>query len=254
MASQTLAKPPEPLNLEDTTRQGNHWRQFKRNWTYYETASKIDKEDGPVWVAHLLNIIGKDGQEMFETFSLSDTDSGDIAKVLKEFEDRCMPVTQVIYERYIFNKFKRTQEPGESLDRYLTDIIKQAGRCQYGQLKDELVRDRLVSGIQNDRIREKLLSKKDLTLTKEIQLLKSSEATQLQAQDMATPEIKTIQTIAAPQPKSRYEKKTQQVGNLRRPHKLCRYCGRKHEFRKEACPAVDKQCYICNKKGHCHTV
>ena len=54
-----------------------------------------------------------------------------------------------------------TKEPGESLDHYLTEIVKQAGRCQYGMLKDELVRDRLVSGIQNDRIREKLLSKKD---------------------------------------------------------------------------------------------
>jgi len=43
---------------------------------------------------------------------------------------------------------------------------------------------------------------------------------------------------------------TQQVGNLRRPHKPCRYCGRKHKFRKDACPAVDKQCYICNRKRH----
>ena len=143
---------------------------------------------------------------MFETFSLSDTDRGDIAKVLKELEDRCMLVTHLIYEHYVFNK--RTQEPGESLDHYLTDKIKQAGRCQYGQLKYELVRDRLVSGIQNDRIREKLLSKKDLTLTKAIQLLKSSEATQLQAQDMVTPEINTVQAIAALQPKSCYEKKT----------------------------------------------
>jgi len=53
--------------------------------------------------------------------------------------------------------------------------------------EDDWERDRLVSGIQNDSIREKLLSKKDLTLTKAIQLLKSSEATHMQAQDMAAP-------------------------------------------------------------------
>ena len=51
MASQPLAKPPEPLSLEDRTRQGDKWKQFKRDWTYYEIAAKINKEDGTVRVA-----------------------------------------------------------------------------------------------------------------------------------------------------------------------------------------------------------
>ena len=92
-------------------------------------------------MAHLLNVIGKEGQEMFETFALS----------LKSCRNSKRDV-HVIYKRYTFNK--RTQEPGEFLDHYLTEIIKQAGCCQ---LKDELVRYKLVSGIQNDRIREKLI-------------------------------------------------------------------------------------------------
>ena len=63
MAAMTLAKPPEPLSLEDTTHRGEKWKQFKRDWTYYETASKINKEERPIRVAHLLNVIGKEGQE-----------------------------------------------------------------------------------------------------------------------------------------------------------------------------------------------
>ena len=232
MAAITLAKPPEPLSLEDASHRGEKWKQFKCDWTYYETASKINKEEGPVRVAHLLNVIGKEGREMFETFFLSETDCGDIVKVLEEFERRCSPVTHVIYERYIFNK--RTQESGESLDHYLTDIIKQAGRCQYGTLKDELVRDRLVSGIQNDSTRRKLLSKKDLTLTKAIQLLKSSEATQLQAQDMAMPETGTVQTVKSRQQKGSQERRqTQFAGNVSKNQKPCWYCGRRHELKKK---------------------
>ena len=85
-----------------------------------------------------------------------------------------------------------TKEPKNLANHYLTDN-QAAGHCQYGMLKDELVRDRLVSGIQNDSIREKLLSKKDFILTKAIQLLKSSEATHMQAQDVAAPsEMGTI--------------------------------------------------------------
>ena len=180
--AKSLAKPPEPLYLEDRSRQGDNWKQFKRDWTYYETAAKINTEDGPVRVAHLLNVIGKDGQDMFDLFSISETDQKDIVKVLQAFETRCMPITNVIYERYIFNK--RAQEPGESLDHYLTAITKQAEQCQYGGLKEELIRDRLVSGILNDQACEKLLSKTDLTLDKAIKLLKTSEATHFQAQDM----------------------------------------------------------------------
>ena len=43
------------------------------------------------------------------------------------------------------------------------------------------MRDRLMSGIKDDRIRETLLTKKDLTLTKTIELLKAGEATHQQA-------------------------------------------------------------------------
>ena len=50
------------------------------------------------------------------------------------------------------------------------------------------MRDRLVSGIQNDRIHEKLLSKKDVSYT-------STEAIQLQAQDMATLESSAVPEV-----------------------------------------------------------
>ena len=60
VATHSLAKPPEPLNLEDRTHRGENWKQFKRDWTY-EVATKIDKEGGPVRVAHLLNVIGRYG-------------------------------------------------------------------------------------------------------------------------------------------------------------------------------------------------
>ena len=78
MASQPFAIPPEPLSLDDRMCQGDNWKQFKRDRTYYEIAAKINKEDGTVRVAHLLNIIGTEGQDMLETFNLKETDHNDI--------------------------------------------------------------------------------------------------------------------------------------------------------------------------------
>jgi len=243
--ARNVAKPPEPLNLEDRTRRGDNWKQFKRDWLNYETAAKINKEDGPVRVVHLLSVIGKDGQDMFDTFLLTEEDQKDIAKVLQKFETRCTPITNVIYERYIFNQ--RAQQPGEILDNYLTAIIKQADRCQYGVLKDELIRDRLVSGILNDQVYEKLLSKADFTLAKTIKLLKTSEATHFQAQDMLVPGVSTVQAIST-HPQKKPEKGTRRVtSNFDSSQKPCHYCGRRHAFRREACPAYDKECLICKK-------
>jgi len=70
--------------------------------------TKINTEDSPLRVGHLLEAIGKDGQDIIDTFSLLETDQKDIVKVLQAFETRCTPITNVIYERYIFNK--RAQE------------------------------------------------------------------------------------------------------------------------------------------------
>ena len=83
--AKSLAKPPEPLNLEG--RRGDNRKQFKWEWSYYETAAKIKIEEGFIRVAHLLNVIGKDSQDMFDRFSLSETDRKDIAKVLQVFEN-----------------------------------------------------------------------------------------------------------------------------------------------------------------------
>ena len=106
MAMSILAKPPEPLNLEDRTHRGENWRRFKRDWFYYERAAKIDKEDGTIRVAHevahLINVIGKEAQDLYETFDLSEEDQKNITKVLEAFEARCVPITNVIYERYMF--------------------------------------------------------------------------------------------------------------------------------------------------------
>ena len=63
-------------------------------------------------------------------------------------------------------------ERPKTVHNYRTAIIKQANRCWYTGLKDELIRDRLESGILNDQVSKKLLSKTDLTLVKAIKQVK----------------------------------------------------------------------------------
>ena len=68
------------------------------------------------------------------------------------FDKHCNPKKNETVERYKF--FSRFQNPGESLEKFITDLKLLATTCNFGDLKDSLVRDRI---IQDKQFREDLL-------------------------------------------------------------------------------------------------
>lgn len=55
--------------------------------------------------------------------------------------------TNVLYERAKFNSRKRKAH--ETVDAFVTHLYKMAKTCEYGELTEELIRDRLVGLIDN---------------------------------------------------------------------------------------------------------
>ena len=94
--------------------------------------------------------------------------------------------TNVIYERYLFGCCK--QEEGETIDTFVTRLREKAATCEYGQLKDELIRDKIVLGIANESTRRRLLRGRDLTLITAIEICRAAELTEIRMRvmDMAT--------------------------------------------------------------------
>ena len=74
--------------------------------------------------------------------------------------------------------FTRVQGPNEKIDAYVTDLKNKAKDCEFAQLTDELIKDRVVCGINNDTVRARLLRETDLTLTKAVDICRASEVTQ----------------------------------------------------------------------------
>jgi hypothetical protein len=56
------------------------------------------------------------------------------------------------------------QQPGESFDQYVTDLRLKVKTCEYGTMADEMIKDRIVVGVQSDIVRGRLLREKDLNL------------------------------------------------------------------------------------------
>lgn len=185
------AKPPEPLNLQDRDHSGDNWKIFERDWKYYEIAARISQEPEMVLVAALLNVIGHDGQDMFETFEWGDTpeNKDKLEEVPKQYRGRCVTERNETFDRYNF--FKRNQESGETMNTYITAATKLANSCNFGVMKDNQVRDRLVHGIRDDTSRQRLLAQKTLTLEKRLDIFRSSQVASQRAQEISTEESPT---------------------------------------------------------------
>ena len=84
-----------------------------------------------------------------------------------------MKKRNIIYERARFNL--RKQEEGESAALFIQDLNALAEHCGYGDLRDEMIRDRLVVGIRDRKLLERLQLDDDLTLDKEIRQVCQSE-------------------------------------------------------------------------------
>ena len=79
----------------------------------------------------------------------------------------------MILERHKFNV--RAQEATEPVQNFITALKILAETCEYGNLKDSLIRDRIVCGVTSGNLRKQLLKERELTLQKAIQMCQIHE-------------------------------------------------------------------------------
>lgn len=73
------------------------------------------------------------------------------------------------------------QEPGESFDRYLTTLCQIADKCAFDAITpDDLLRDRIIFGIADSKVRERPLREPELNHTKTLDICRASVMSQAQ--------------------------------------------------------------------------
>ena len=134
-------------------------------------------------------------------------------------------------------------------------------------MKDELIRDRLVSGILNDNVRKILLPETDLTLTKAIHIcqiheLSDSDAQSLRSAVTRDEHVHVVKTRhftdkpwRAPHRDADARPKGGHFADSRRnpvfAQPKCGNCGRNHaNGTRSVCPAFGKQCNKCGRRNH----
>ena len=162
---------------------------------------------------YYLLCIGAKGRDIYSTFTFEpDADKHVLGRVVEKFDTYCQP-------RKNLNFFTCRQTSGQRFDDYVTELRQRSKDCEFGDICDSLIRDILIIGITDNRLRERLLREANLTLDKAIQAGQASEETKEQSRVLATESaaiasIRNKQKNAGKKSKSNDQKDRQTQINL----------------------------------------
>ena len=101
-----------------------------------------------VRVATVLCLIGVKARRVINTLPgiPTNNDERTTAMILEAVRDYCTPRANVTYERFIF---RTTTQEDRPFDVFLTELRHKASLCECGLIKDSIIRDQIVIGINN---------------------------------------------------------------------------------------------------------
>ena len=224
--------------MDITGDQASNWEFFKDSWENYATATKLDQKDKKIVAATLLSIMGKEYLHVCRNLPISEEERQDADVIFTKLDEYFVPKRSTIYEWYVFNC--RSQKRGKSFDQVLTELRKFAATCQFGTFEDEMLRDRIVTGLRDHGHRERLLRETTLTLQKAIDICRTNEMAASQRLKME--QTDTVHLVQGNETRARH------VDPRKNPRKIknCKYCVVSHAAGN--CPAFGKTCTKCNKK------
>ena len=238
-----------PGKLVTTGNVADNWKVWKQMWSNYMVIAQLKMKLPVHKVALFLHCIGVDALKIFNGFQFNSPDNkNDLAKIIQKFNEFTIGELNETFERYTFNS--SNQQEDESIDAYVTALRTLVKTCNFCDcMRDSIIRDRIVLGIQVHRTRKRLLQERSLTLSKSIDFCKSSEATNLQLKIILGAQSEDVHTVQDKHPpSSRHDDKSKKsrAGKT----KTCKFCGKAHPFKKGKCPAWGAKFTKCGGRNH----
>jgi len=220
------------------------WPKWIRRFERYRLASGLSNKSAEVQVNALIYHMGDLADDILTSFGLSDDDKKKYDVVKAKFERHFIKRRNKIYERAKFNQ--RRQLPGESVDDFITSLYGLVEYCEYGELREEMIRDRIVVGLQDASLSVKLQLDPELTLQNAITKVQQYETVKKQ-QATVRGETTSVDGLS----KRPYKERKPFVPNSCAPQNdTCTRCGKSPSHPRQFCPAKDATCHKCKKKGH----
>ena len=254
MQSSYQIQPPGEFDFTNP----EQWTKWIQRFERFRSASGMKSRDEEVQVSTFLYAMGEKSEDILTTFDLSDEDAKKYDCVKDKFENHFIKRRNTIFERAKFNT--RKQEAAESVDAFITDLYCLAKHCNFGSLHDEMIRDRIVVGLLDSRLSEKLQMDSELTLEKAINATRQSELVKKQQSvvrgtegSFITPKVVEAVHKGFREKKKGptfVKKKLESTQSSMPSSNKCKRCGKSPGHIRSMCPAKDAKCLKCKKKGH----
>ena len=127
-------------------------------------------------------MIGEEALEIYNTFKFATgEDPNKISVLKKKFEGYVNTRKNTVFERYQFWECK--QQEGEAIDQFITELKTRAKSCEFGEQHDSMIRDRIVFGVRDTQLKERMLCESsELTLEKAASICRTGKATEVWSQ------------------------------------------------------------------------
>ena len=227
------------------------WVEYAERLENYFIANDIDDENKKR--AILLNGVGATTYRLIKTLALPGTPKDlSFDEIVKRVKLHFNPKPSPIVRRFEFNT--RGQKEGEAVSDFVTALRKIAEHCEFGDVLEDMLRDRIVCGIRNKRTQQRLLQEAELTYGKAHDIALAAETAQKNSERLqdstAKPSLpangEAIHRVQPPRNQRKPTSKGQQ--QWQQKDGGCSRCGGNHQS--STCKFKDYECRFCKKKGH----
>ncbi|CAB4014586.1 Hypothetical predicted protein [Paramuricea clavata] len=126
-------KPPDSFDFS----KGETWPNWIRRFERFRTLTELNEKEDITQINTLIYTMGDQAEDILNSFKLNETQ---------------------------FNR--RVQNEHESVEEFITSLYMLAEHCEYGNLHDQMIRDRIVVGLIDANVSQKLQLDPDLTFKK----------------------------------------------------------------------------------------
>lgn len=221
--------------LEEFDENKEKWTQYIERLGHYFAANEI--ADAEKQWAILLSVCGskvyKLMSDLLAPAKPGEKSYGDLCTLIK---NHLHPKPSEIVQRFKFHSSYR--QSGQSVASYTAHLRHVAQDCNFKEDSlEEMLRDRLVCGISNEKIQRRLLAETDLNLKKATDIATAMEQAEKGASDIQGQATGEGQVNVVNEKKAATE-----------TVKECWRCGGKHS--PIDCFFKDTVCFACQQKGH----
>ena len=278
----------EPPKLDLTVDRYCAFKAWKDRWVDYAVVTELNQKPGEYQCSMLRYTFTEETRKIYNTLGLTADEAKNATTIITKLETFAKGTVNETMERHTFNS--RRQEEGEPFDDFLTELKHLSKNCNFCEnCHDGLLRDRIVAGVRDHALRQKLLGTENLDLKKAEELCRSTEKAKqgvklFHGPNKTNEESAEVNEIRRGLNRTRFQHNSNRQqhnrnnnnrndggdgGNNRRFNNKkdggggrrgqnppaqqqppCKFCTCSHQFGRQFCPAYEQQCSACGQMNH----